>query len=149
MTDVAFHTGVPDLVPHACRLLRKAVRSGVRIAVFGPPALLDALDSALWTFEPLEFIPHLGSPGGAANAARLARTPVVLVRDGGVEAGAFDVGLGIDPAQALDVGAFARVIELVGTAPAQQQSARQRWRAYVQAGSEPRHVAVGEPAANR
>ena len=59
MTDVAFHTGIANPLDYACRLLRKAYRSGARVAVHGEPAVLDRLDQALWTFEALEFVPHI------------------------------------------------------------------------------------------
>ena len=62
MTDVAFHTGIANPLDYACRLLRKAYRSGARVAVHADPALLDRLDQALWTFEPLEFVPHIMLP---------------------------------------------------------------------------------------
>ena len=41
MTDIAFHTGIADPLDYACRLLRKAYRSGARAAVYGEPGLLD------------------------------------------------------------------------------------------------------------
>ena len=58
MTEIAFHVNVPDRLAYACRLLRKAVRQGARVAVTAPPATLRGLDRALWTFEPTEFVPH-------------------------------------------------------------------------------------------
>ena len=79
MTDIAFHTGIADPLDYACRLLRKAYRSGARAAVYGEPGLLDRLDQALWTFEPLEFVPHLLLPRDGADPARLAATPVVFL----------------------------------------------------------------------
>ena len=47
MTDVSFHTGVLDAVPYACRLLRKAWRSGARVAVFGPAERLARMEVEL------------------------------------------------------------------------------------------------------
>ena len=69
---VEFHTDVADPPVFACRLLRKAYRSGAKIAVFAPPTLLARIDQTLWTLDAREFIPHArwagpprqpGSPG--------------------------------------------------------------------------------------
>ena len=46
MTEVEFHVNVPDRLQYACRLLRKACRKGVRVAVTGRtvgPGLYDCL----------------------------------------------------------------------------------------------------------
>ena len=37
MTDIAFHTGIGNPLDYACRLLRKAYRSGARVAVHRHP----------------------------------------------------------------------------------------------------------------
>ena len=59
MTEVSFHTGLPDKQAYACRLLRKAWRQGLRVMVTGDAATLTRLDQALWLFEQEEFVPHL------------------------------------------------------------------------------------------
>ena len=75
MTEVAFHFNAPDKLGYACRLLRKAVGTGARVMVTGEAATLRELDVALWTFAPLEFLPHCD---GQATPATLAASPVVL-----------------------------------------------------------------------
>ena len=47
LTEVEFHTGVPDRVSFACRLLRKASRQGARVLVTAPEDILAELDRAL------------------------------------------------------------------------------------------------------
>ena len=79
MTEVSFHTGVSDVLGYACRLLRKAARKGARVAVCGEAALLQQLDRALWTFDPLDFTPHARLAAGAVPAPRLAATPIWLI----------------------------------------------------------------------
>ena len=64
MTDVAFHTGIADPLDYACRLLRKAYRSGARVAVHGAPATLDRLDQALVAFILPKPGVQLPSPSG-------------------------------------------------------------------------------------
>ncbi|WP_119354782.1 DNA polymerase III subunit chi [Azohydromonas sediminis] len=133
MPEVAFHTGLPDKVEYACRLLRKAWRQRQRVAVTADAATLGRLDAALWTFEPQGFVPHVRLAAGASPAPRLARTPIWLVDDG-ARAPQCDVLVNLGPAQAADAGRYARVIELVGASDADRQAGRQRWQAYRSAG---------------
>jgi DNA polymerase-3 subunit chi len=141
LTDVAFHTGIAEPIDYACRLLRKAWRSGARVAVHGEPALLDRLDQALWTFEPLEFVPHVLLPRDGGDAARLALSPIVLVKDGAVAPAACRVGVTLAAHPVADVGAFDRLIAIVGLDPEQREAGRLRWREYERAGHVLSHVA--------
>ncbi|HEX7637831.1 MAG TPA: DNA polymerase III subunit chi [Burkholderiaceae bacterium] len=141
MTDIAFHTGIADPLDYACRLLRKAYRSGARAAVYGEPGLLDRLDQALWTFEPLEFVPHLLLPRDGADPARLAATPVVLVKDGAAAPAACRVAVALGAHPVVEPSAFDRLIAVVGQAPEQREAGRQRWREYEKAGHALSHVA--------
>ena len=59
MTEVSFHFNVPDRTEYTCRLLRKALRQGVRVVVVGPEKILAGLDRAIWTFDAIEFVPHV------------------------------------------------------------------------------------------
>src|SRR5450830_1108105 len=69
MTEVAFHFNAPDPVAYACRLLRKAVSSGAQVTVIGLPATLQLLDVALWTFSPIDFLPHCSLDNDACVVA--------------------------------------------------------------------------------
>lgn len=133
---VAFHTGVADPVPFTCRLLRKAVRQGARVLVTAPAPLIAELDTALWTFEAQEFVPHARVPVPARLAAR---TPIWLC-DGTVppDAPRLRVNLGTEPPHtAAEVD---RVIEVVGDSPEARQAGRERWRHYEQGwGVKPEH----------
>ena len=139
MTDVAFHTGIADPLDYACRLLRKAYRSGVRVAVHGEPATLDRLDQALWTFEPLEFVPHAVLPRDGADAQRLALSPIVLVKDGAAPA-ACRIGVTLAGHAVADVGVFDRLIAVVGQDPEHREAGRLRWREYERAGHAITHI---------
>ncbi len=134
MSDVTFHFGVPDRLAYACRLLRKARRSGARVAVTADAATLDRLDGLLWTFDPLEFLPHWRGESEATLPARLQATPILLVDrvDGGSSCEVL-VTLGDEPPEGFD--AFGRVIEIVSTDADERAAARQRWRQYAQSGS--------------
>ena len=141
MTDVAFHTGIANPLDYACRLLRKAYRSGARVAVHGEPALLDRLDQALWTFEALEFVPHIVLPRDGADAQRLAMSPIVLVKGAAAAPAACRIGVTLGGHPVADVSAFDRVIAVVGLDPEHREAGRQRWREYERAGHAVTHVA--------
>jgi DNA polymerase-3 subunit chi len=136
---VEFHTGVADPLGFACRLLRKAYRSGARVIVTGTGAELAALDQALWTFAAQEFIPHVRLPGSASALA--ARTPIWLV-SGEVPADgpAVLINIGADPPP--DRNRFERIIEVVGTAPESVAAGRAHWRHYESWGVQPVHHAA-------
>lgn len=138
-TEVEFHTGVADPVAFACRLLRKAMRSGAQLVCTAPAATLDVLDRALWVFDERDFVPHLRLP--AASTAVAARSPIWLCLQAGPEAGdRVLVNLGA-PAPANPAG-VARVIEVVGSDDEAVASGRERWRGYKAAGLEIRHHAA-------
>lgn len=137
MTTVDFHAGLGDKLAYACRLVRKAWRSGHRVVVTGESADLARLDQLLWTFEPGEFIPHLRLRPGSALAVRMARTPVWLA-DRPADAPPREVLVNLGPAMVSESPAFARVFELVGRDEDDAAAGRQRWRQHRAAGLEPR-----------
>ena len=141
MTDVAFHTGIANPLDYACRLLRKAYRSGARVAVLGESAMLDRLDHALWTFEALEFVPHIVLPRDGGDAGRLALSPIVLVKDAATVPAACRIGVTLAGHPVPEVGAFDRLIAIVGLDPEHREAGRQRWREYERAGHAVSHVA--------
>ena len=140
MTGVEFHTGVADKLGFACRLVRKAWRSGKRVVVTGAPEPLDQLDALLWIFEQGEFVPHARLRAGQAIAPLLARTPIWLA-DAPVDALAggapAEVLINLGPDLAADAGRFERLIEIVADAADDIASGRQRWRSHVAAGLTP------------
>jgi DNA polymerase-3 subunit chi len=136
MTSVAFHTGLADKLGYACRLLRKAYRQGATVVVSGAPGDLDRLDSLMWTFDPIEFIPHRRLGSGAGPAPRFARTPIWLV-DAGAAPPAADVLVNLSSGIAPDIARYRRVIELVSTDPDDRAAGRRRWQIYKVDGSEP------------
>ena len=144
MTEVEFHTGVPDVGMFVCRLLRKAARQGVRVQVTAPAETLDALDRQLWSFDERDFVPHARLP--AAAPALLLRSPIWLtLQVMGGDAPRVVVNLGADaPA---DLASLDRLIEVVSVDVEQAQLGRMRWRAYKAQGLSIKHHA--ELAADR
>ena len=130
MTEVDFHFNTPDRLGYACRLLRKAVRKGARVAVTGPAATIEALDRLLWTFEDTEFVPHLRlPPHGASPPPRLQHTPVWLVTEAH-HAAHLPVLVNLGDETAPGFESFERVIEIVDHDPSARETARARWRHY-------------------
>ena len=143
MTEISFHTGVPDVLGYACRLLRKAVRKGSHVAVCAEAARLQQLDRALWTFDPLDFTPHLRLAPGAAPPPRLAATPVWLLEAGGAEplraSPVHEVLVNLGPEPVPGFESFERVLEIVGQDAESVGAGRRRWRHYAERGYAVRH----------
>jgi DNA polymerase-3 subunit chi len=130
MTGVEFHFNAPDKMAYACRLLRKAVAKGSRVVVTGEGGFLRELDRTLWTFEPLEFIPHCGQD---APAAVREASPVVLsesVRSAPHAKVLVNFGAGVPEG----FERFERLIEVVSLDEEDRSLARQRWRHYADRG---------------
>lgn len=142
MTEVSFHTQLPDPLGYACRLLRKALQQGAEVVVTAPAETLERLDPMLWTFDPLDFVAHRLLREGEVVAPRLRRTPIWLTLPG-ASAPTHDVlvNIGVDPAPGFE--SYRRVIELVGTDEARVLAARRRWRHYRERGYAVAHHALG------
>lgn len=134
MTHVRFHFNVADSTEYACRLLRKATRQGAKIAVTGPARTLAGLDRALWSFDPLEFVPHVVLAPGQRLPDRLHATPVCLVEDP-ANAPTREVLLNLGPQTPEGFEAFERVVEIVSVDEGDRATARARWRAYAALGA--------------
>lgn len=130
MTEIAFHFNAPDRLAYTCRLLRKAVASGARLVVTGPPEVLDRIDSDLWTFSATDFVPHCRA---GAEPALLASSPVVLADDP-VSTPHQQVLLNLGAEVPTGFERFERVIEVVGLDDTDRQQARTRWRHYADRG---------------
>jgi DNA polymerase III subunit chi len=130
MTEVAFHFNAPERLTYACRLLRKAYAAGAQVVVTGDERTLDQLNTVLWSFAPLEFVPHASTHD---TAAVLYASPVVLAaqlqelphRQVLVNLGA-QVPAGFEQ--------FERVIEVVSASDADRSAARTRWKHYAERG---------------
>ena len=143
MTEIQFHFNVPDRLLYTCRLLRKALRSGAAgVTVTGAPSTLARLDRGLWTFDDLEFIPHLLVRRGETVSARFARTPIWLVEDSVPDTPhPVRVHLGEEPAVGFE--SCGRLIEIVATDPEERDAARARWRHYAGRGYELKRFDAG------
>jgi len=136
MTGIEFHYGAPDKVAYACRMLRKAAGQGAKVAVTAEPEFLRELDTALWTFSALDFVPHCA--GGAPDAV-LRASPIVLVATAAAAAHhQVLVNLGAEVPSGFE--RFERLIEVVATEEDDRQRARTRWKHYLSRGYELKRV---------
>lgn len=144
MTEVAFHFNMPDKLAYACRLVRKATAAGSRLVVTGEPELLRLLDTELWTFSPLEFIPH--AHVASAEAEVVAASPVVLADSPrGTPHHEVLVNLGGPVPEGFE--RFERLIELVSQDEEDRLQARTRWKHYADRGyAITRHDLAGREA---
>jgi DNA polymerase III subunit chi len=131
-TDIAFHFNAPSKRAYACRLLRKAAAAGARVAVLGAEDDLRRLDTELWTFSALDFVPHAYAHAALDESTRQA-SPVLLCQEI-EEAASCDVlvNLGADIPTGFE--RFARVIEIVTLDEVDRQQARTRWKRYTEQG---------------
>ena len=141
MTRIEFHFNVDDPLLHACRLARKISRLGQACVFTGPEPWLRQLDSRLWTFSALDFLPHHWQDQPAATARiTLAPEPAAVLQDGAV---LINAGEGVP--EGFD--GWSRLIEIVGCEPHQRSAARARWRHYAGLGyTLGQHDLAGETA---
>ncbi|MDB5819713.1 MAG: polymerase subunit chi [Rhizobacter sp.] len=134
MTEVMFHFSVADKMGYACRLLRKAARTGAKVAVTGPPDMLSRLDRELWTFDAGDFVPHAVLPDPvAALEARVRRAPIWLAKRP-IDAPSHDVLVNLGESVCEGFESFRRLIEVVSLDAADRSAARQRWKHYADRG---------------
>jgi DNA polymerase-3 subunit chi len=124
MTRIDFHSNVGDSLLYACRLARKAYLAGQPLVVLAEPARLRAFDDMLWTFAPLEFVPHCMS--GTAVASE---TPVVLSTNLD-DVPHHQVLLNLGATVPAQFARFERLLEVVGNAQEELAAGRERYRFY-------------------
>lgn len=111
-------------------MLRKAWGSGARVVVTGEPETLNRLDQLLWTFSPLEFVPHCQL---TASAATVAATPVLLARTLD-DCPHHEVLVNLGQEVPAGFERFERFIELVALGDEDRVAARSRWKHYADRG---------------
>lgn len=140
--EIRFHVQLQDPVGYACRLIRKALKQGAQLGVWGPRSVLKQLDQQLWTFDDQAFLPHVWLEDGMDEVLR-ERSPIWLsdqlepLRQRPVL-----LNLGQELVSAPE--GFAKLAELVASDDWSTHQARQRFVAYRDAGLAPqRHEAAG------
>jgi DNA polymerase III subunit chi len=134
MTRIDFHTHVAHPLAHTCKVLRKARAAGNPCVVYcSQGAMLDELDKLLWTFSPLDFLPHVYAQDPLAET-----TPILLTAQVG-DTAHHDVLVNLDEATPTFFSRFERVIEVVGTQENAASAGRMRYKFYKERGYELAH----------
>jgi DNA polymerase-3 subunit chi len=137
MTRIDFHSNVGDSLLYACRLARKAYLGGQPLVVLAEPARLRAFDEMLWTFSPLDFVPHC-----MAGAPVAAETPVVLTTNLD-DVPHHQILLNLGAAVPTQFARFERLLEVVGNAQEELAAGRERYRFYLDRGYALNHYKQG------
>ncbi|MGK2900680.1 MAG: DNA polymerase III subunit chi [Burkholderiaceae bacterium] len=133
MTEVSFHFNVADRTDYTCRLVRKASRLGASVVLAGPAETLAQFDRALWTFDELEFLPHVMLRPGQPVAPRLRATRVWLTQEAS-QPGHHEVLINLGPQAPAGFESFEKVVEIVSADLADREAARARWKHYAARG---------------
>lgn len=136
MTEVSFHVNVSDPLTYACRLVRKGYLLGMTTLIVGDARQTAALNQQLWAMRDVDFVPHCLSSEASETVNRSA---VVLAPDSApVPERAFDVLVNLSAHMPEAFTAFTKVFEVVSFSEPDLAAARQRWRAYLEAGLQPK-----------
>ena len=133
MTQVGFyHLSRTPLERALPKLLEKVLESGDRaVVIAGSEARVEALNAALWTYDPNSFLPH-----GSAVDGNAERQPVWLTSSDENPNGATFL-LTVDGFDPGDLTGYQRCLDLFdGNDPEAVAAARERWRRYSDAGHE-------------
>lgn len=131
MTEIAFyHLQTTPLERALPKLLERVLERGARaVVIAGSDERVEALNAALWTYDPNAFLPH-GSP----RDGRPAEQPIWLTVEDENPNGA-SVLILTDGAQSAHVDGFERCLEVFdGNDEEAVAAARERWRGYQAAG---------------
>jgi DNA polymerase III subunit chi len=127
MTQIDFHVNAPAKLAYACRLARKAYGTGARSVFYaGDDRTLAEFDRLLWTFSPLDFIPHCRVGDSLADV-----TPIHLAGPDDAERCVHhDLIVNLGREQPPYFGRFERMIEIVGADAGELDAGRVRWKFY-------------------
>ncbi len=130
MTQVDFHSKVPDKLNYACRLVRKARTAGMKVVLLAESReQLSALDDLLWTFSEQDFLPHV-----VAGDELDAQTPVILTDDAGQALPHHQVLVNLSRETPEHFARFERLFEIVSTDEDDLLAGRERYKQYQQRG---------------
>lgn len=112
------------LLRYACRLIRKAYKNNFKVYVRTENDQdMIQLDTLLWTFSELDFIPH------ATVETESGQEPVIIGmidRQGDSKT----ILINLSTKMAEDYSSYSRVFELIGNDPDVKTAARDRYRRY-------------------
>jgi DNA polymerase-3 subunit chi len=133
MTEISFYFNVPSRTQYACRLLRRARRQGMALAVAGPSDALEEIDRELWAFSPPEFLAHSWIDR-AADVPEALHATTIWLGENPIEAPRHGALLNLGQATPPAFETFERLFEVVSLDDADRQAARERWKSYARRG---------------
>src|ERR1035437_10209277 len=123
MTQIDFHSNVPDKIAYACSLVRKARAADCRIVLLTKNrSHLVTLDEALWTFSELDFLPHVTAGNPIA-----AQTPIVLTDNDTVELPHYQILINLSDNTPNHFARFERMLEIISADDADKSAGRERY----------------------
>ncbi|TFW29147.1 DNA polymerase III subunit chi [Massilia arenosa] len=129
MTRIDFHTNIPDKLAYACRLTRKAYSAQGKVVLLADSAEQAAqLNTALWTFSDVDFLPHV-----LADDPLAAQTPIIVTADDAGELPHYDMLVNLTRRTPANVDRFQRVFEIISTDEEDAAEGRKRYAAYKRA----------------
>ncbi|OEZ58512.1 DNA polymerase III subunit chi [Duganella sp. HH105] len=140
MTRIDFHTNVPDKIAYACRLVRKASAANTRVVLMADDeAQLAELNTAMWTFSPVDFLPHV-----LAGDALAAHTPIILTDNDEAELPHKELLINLSRRAPSGVAQFERMIEVISSDEDDAAAGRKRYVAYKQQDYPLTHFVTGK-----
>ncbi|MDY7546862.1 DNA polymerase III subunit chi [Glaciimonas sp. CA11.2] len=135
MTQIDFHTNIPDKFLYTCRLVRKARMAQCQIVILTSNAEdLATMDRTLWTFSEHDFVPHV-----VANDPLAQQTPVILTDDETIVLPHHQVLINLSGNTPSHFARFERMFEIVTLNETDKNNSRERYRFYQQRGYQLSH----------
>jgi DNA polymerase-3 subunit chi len=130
--EVSFYhlqrTSLEEALPS---LLEKVLEKGFRALVLaGSDERVEALNTALWTYDPGSFLPHGGPKDGSEEGQ-----PIYLTTDPDSNPNGAEVLVQVDGSYANDFSGFMRILDIFnGNDPEALAATRSRWKSLKDAG---------------
>ncbi|MBV9891069.1 MAG: DNA polymerase III subunit chi [Rhizobacter sp.] len=133
MTEISFYFNVPSRTAYACRLVRRAHRQGMAVAVAGPADALDEIDHELWSFAAVEFLAH-SRIERAGEVPEPLRATTIWLGENPIDAPLHGALLNLGPLPPPAFETFERLFEVVSLEESDREAARARWKTYARRG---------------
>ena len=133
MTEISFYFNVASRTQYACRLLRRARRQGMALAVAGPADALEEIDRELWAFSAPEFLAHSWIER-AGEVPKALHATTIWLGESPIDAPLHGALLNLGHAAPPAFETFERLFEVVSLDDADRQAARERWKSYARRG---------------
>lgn len=133
MQQVDFHFNVPGRLLYACQVAKTVlVKRRLTLSYWSSNSdLLKRLDSMLWSFDDLAFLPHSFAEGEAASSAPILLSTNLSALKGDVLVLLDD---SLPPNWKTEFSRFNRIIDIVGTSEQEKATSRIRYKAYRDSG---------------